>query len=133
VSSIDAGSGILFRAEQDAEYYFEEGCHILELCNDPADPQLSIARARIPAGGHTRRHRLEGITERYLILEGSGTIQIGALEESVVPGDVVLIPAGETQAIRNTGTGELIFLALCTPRFRRSSYAEVAATEQGAR
>ena len=27
------------------EYYFDEGCFILELSNSPADPKMSIARA----------------------------------------------------------------------------------------
>jgi hypothetical protein len=32
------------------EYFFAEGCHILELSNTPEDPDVSIARARVAPG-----------------------------------------------------------------------------------
>jgi len=38
--------------------------------------------------------------------------------------DVVLIPPGTRQRITNMGDGDLVFLALCTPRFRVEAYHE---------
>lgn len=114
----------LFRASEDDEYYFQEGCYILEHLNDPADPDLSIARARVPPGVTTRLHHLTGTTERYLILAGHGEARIGGAARAVGPGDVLLIAAGVTQQIRNSGAEDLIFLALCTPRFRPANYHE---------
>ena len=35
------------------EYFFDEGCHILEICNDAQHQELSIARARVTAGTET--------------------------------------------------------------------------------
>lgn len=119
-------SSQLFRPDPAAEYYFEEGCYILEYLNDPADPDASIARARVPPGTATRAHCLTGTSERYVILSGSGEVTVGAAGAVAVrAGDVVLIPPGETQRIDNTGAQDLVFLAICTPRFRRDNYREV--------
>lgn len=107
------------------EYAFvAEGCYILESWNDPDDPQVSIARARVAAGTGTRWHALSGITERYLILSGRGRVEIGEKSPEVVgPGDVVVIPPGVRQRITNVGTDDLVFYAVCTPRFRAEFYA----------
>jgi len=116
-------------AERDAaraapvEYWFEEGCWINEWWNTSDDPAISVARARVPAGGMTRWHRLTGITERYVILRGRGRVEVGdAPPREVGEGDVVLIPAGARQRIANCGEGDLVFLAICTPRFRFGAY-----------
>jgi mannose-6-phosphate isomerase-like protein (cupin superfamily) len=105
------------------EYFFDEGCHITEWWNSPDDEQASIARARVEPGVTTKRHRLKGVTERYVILEGNGRVEVGNLApETVGPGDVVVIPPGVSQRITNTGSSDLVFLAICTPRFTPASY-----------
>jgi mannose-6-phosphate isomerase-like protein (cupin superfamily) len=110
---------------EDDEYYFEEGCYILEYHNDPADPDVSIARARVPTGGSTRNHWLIDTTERYLVLEGHGDVVVGrAAPRPVGPGEVIVIPSGTPQHIRNTGSGDLVFLAICTPRFETENYRD---------
>ena len=110
-----------------AEFYTEERCHITELSNLPEDPDCSIARARVAAGATTRWHRLAGIAERYVLLEGRGRAEIGDLPpREVGPGAVVLIPPGCRQRIANVGTADLVFLAVCTPRFQPACYAEAA-------
>jgi mannose-6-phosphate isomerase-like protein (cupin superfamily) len=82
-----------------------------------------VARARVASGVTTRWHRLREVTERYLILEGRGQVEVGdALPEEVGPGAVVLIPPGVRQRIANIGDADLIFLAVCTPRFTREVY-----------
>jgi len=111
------------------EYFFEEGCHILELWNSPHDPGLSIARARVEPGQKTRWHQLNDLVERYVILEGEGRVEIGHLSpEDVTHGDLVIIPPGCPQRIQNIGKTDLVFLAICTPRFSREKYANVQGT-----
>mgnify|MGYP003514616191 CR=1 FL=1 len=84
------------------EYWFPEGCYIDELLNDPNDPVVSIARARVPVGGITRWHRLRGTAERYLIESGRGRVELGVLDSREVgPGDVVVIPPDCRQRIAN--------------------------------
>jgi mannose-6-phosphate isomerase-like protein (cupin superfamily) len=112
-----------FRPEQ--EYFFVEGCHIIELSNTAADPAVSIARARVEPGRTTRWHRLAGTVERYVIVSGSGRVDIGDESRAVGAGDVVIIPALCPQRIANTGADDLIFLAICTPRFHSDNYQDI--------
>src|SRR5918999_1388607 len=103
-----------------------ERCFILELSNTPDDPAVSIARARLTPGVTTRWHRVKGTAERYVILEGRGRVEVGDLPpQQVAPGDVVLIPPSCRQRIANIGDGDLVFLAICTPRFRSDAYEDL--------
>lgn len=114
-------------ADPASEAYIAEGCHVLELSNLPDDPDCSIARARVAPGTTTRWHRLAGVAERYVILAGRGRVEIGdEPPRDVGPGAVVLIPPGCRQRIANAGADELVFLAVCTPRFRPACYADAA-------
>ncbi len=108
------------------EFYTSEGCFITEVSNTPDDPDTSIARARLEAGKTTRWHRLAGTAERYVILEGRGRVEVGGLPAAeITVGDVVLIPPMCRQRITNTGPGDLIFLAICTPRFSDDVYEDI--------
>jgi len=108
------------------EFHTVEGCYITELSNSGDDPEVSIARARVESGVTTRWHRLRGTAERYCILSGSGRVEIGELApRDVTGGDVVLIPPLCRQRITNTGTEDLVFLAICTPRFTDGVYEEL--------
>jgi mannose-6-phosphate isomerase-like protein (cupin superfamily) len=109
------------------EYWFDEGCHIVEVSNHSDDPGVSIARARVPCGGITRWHRLHDIAERYLVVSGRGRVEVGELgAREIGPGDVVLIPAGVRQRVACVGEADLVFFAVCTPRFRVEAYEEMA-------
>ncbi|MGV8057651.1 MAG: cupin domain-containing protein [Smithellaceae bacterium] len=109
-----------------AEFYTPEGCYITELSNTPDDPGLSIAQARVAPGVTTQWHRLRGITERYYIIQGKGLMEAGELPpREVNAGDVVLIPPLCRQRITNSGLNDLIFLAICTPRFCTKAYENI--------
>lgn len=113
-------------SDKPSEYYFREGCFITELSNSPEDPELSVAHVRVEPGETTRWHKLLGITERYLILSGRGSVEVGNSDaRKVTERDMVLIPAEVRQRITNTGEEDLIFLALCTPRFQEKYYIEL--------
>jgi mannose-6-phosphate isomerase-like protein (cupin superfamily) len=101
----------------------EERCFIVETWNHPSDPAVSLARARVPPGVTTARHVL-AVDERYLIERGRGRVEIGGVESDVFPGDVVLIPRGTTQRVRNLGDEDLVFLCVCTPRFEPAHYED---------
>ncbi|MDJ0572670.1 MAG: cupin domain-containing protein [Pleurocapsa sp. MO_192.B19] len=88
------------------------------MSNIPDDPDASIARARVEPGVTTRWHRLKGTVERYYIVNGRGRMEVGELPPlEVNAGDIVLIPPMCRQRITNIGSEDLIFLAICTPRF----------------
>jgi mannose-6-phosphate isomerase-like protein (cupin superfamily) len=112
--------------QSSTETFFDEGCHITEWWNSPDDEQASIARARVEPGVTTKLHRLKGVTERYVILDGRGRVEVGKrAPEAVGPGDVVVIPPGTPQRITNTGSSDLVFLAICTPRFTPAVYEDL--------
>ena len=109
-----------------AEFYTDERCYITELHNSDVDEGCSIARARVEPGITTRLHKVKGTIERYVILEGAGEVRVGgAGPVAVQPLDVVNIPADVEQSIRNTGKCDLVFLCICTPRFRQQNYVDL--------
>ncbi len=109
-----------------AEFETDERCHIIELANDPDDEAISIARARVEPGVSTAWHKLQGVSERYLIISGEGRAEIGEMGAvDMKPGDVLRIPANRPQRITNTGTKDLIFYCICTPRFTASCYIDM--------
>ena len=114
------------RIVPDAEFYTPERCYINELSNIDTDPDASIARARVPPGVTTRWHRVRGTTERYVLLSGSGRVEVGSLPaQDLSACDVVLIPPDCPQRITNLGAEDLIFLAICTPRFQPDAYEDI--------
>jgi mannose-6-phosphate isomerase-like protein (cupin superfamily) len=112
--------------QPDTEFYTDEKCYVIELANSPDSPDASIARARVAPGVTTRWHRLIATAERYVMLEGRGRAEIGELPpQDVSPGDVILIPPSCRQRITNLGEEDLVFLAICTPRFRPEDYEDI--------
>jgi|SRR5215469_8892239 len=117
---------VIRHVRESDEFMTPEGCSILESWNSEADSAVSIARARVKAGVTTKLHRVHGLTERYLIISGSGIATIGnAKSERVGPGDVVVIPPGVTQKIENDGYVDLVFYCVCSPRFTQDAYIQL--------
>lgn len=115
----------------EGEYFIKEQCHVNELSNSTNDEGVSIALVRVRPGIRTNWHKLSGIAERYVILEGSGLVEVGSIKQSVSSNDVVIIPPDCRQRIFNSGTGDLIFLAVCSPRFKHSAYVDLSEQEKG--
>lgn len=111
------------RPDEGKEYATAERVRILESWNTGQDPAVSIARARLAAGESSEVHWLEGVDERFVILSGSATLEAGdVVGRTVVPGDVVFVPAGARQRFHNKGFEDLVFLCICTPRFTDACY-----------
>lgn len=108
------------------EYYFEERCYIRELLNSEQTPGLSIAQARVLPGITTVLHALAG-TEVYYILSGEGVAEIGEERSTVTAGMLVYISPGKAQRIHNSGKEDLVFLAICSPRFLPEDYQSLGA------
>ena len=114
------------------EFYTDERCYITELHNSNADEACSIARARVEPGVTTHLHRLQDTIERYVILEGVAVVSVGDSGPAEVrPMDVVNIAAGTAQSITNTGDCDLVFLCICTPRFRVQHYIDLSSDRPG--
>ena len=57
-------------------------------------------------------HKHEGESETYFIVRGSGEYDDNGVLRSVSAGDVTFTGDGESHGIRNTGSGDLVFVAL---------------------
>lgn len=120
----------IVRRDEPTEFYLSERCHVVEHWNSPDDAQASIARIRVAPGTTTQLHRLRGTAERYLIQAGRGRIEVEGLAPAEVgPGDAIFIPAGAAQRIANLGDDDLMFLAICTPRFAPECYQDLESPE----
>jgi mannose-6-phosphate isomerase-like protein (cupin superfamily) len=108
------------------EFYTSEKCYITELSNMPDDPDVSIARARVEPGVTTCWHCLKGTYERYFIISGRGLVEIGEQPpQELSAGDIVHIPPMCRQRITNIGAEDLVFLAICSPRFLQDVYEDI--------
>lgn len=79
--------------------------------------RYSLAHATLPPQAASRPHRLM-TSEVYYLLSGEGVMYIGEENEPVRGGDVVYIPPGATQWIKNTGKADLTFLCIVDPAWR---------------
>lgn len=105
-----------------SEFWTEERCFITELHNSDASPEASLAVTRVEPGVTTQLHRLDGVTERYIVRKGEGILEVAGISRPLGLGDQFVIPPGTPQRIANTGAGDLEFYCLCTPRFVPASY-----------
>lgn len=78
----------------------------------------SIAHAIVPLGESTLPHVLDRSVEIYYILEGYGEMHIANEHAPVRAGQIVYIPPGARQFIRNCGTGDLVFLCIVSPKWQ---------------
>ncbi|MGB7340036.1 MAG: cupin domain-containing protein [Phototrophicaceae bacterium] len=116
----------IYKFDPSSEFFIPEGCFIIEQSSSDNDPDLSIAHARVEAGVTTRWHRLHDTIERYVIISGTGRMEVGDLPpQEVRAGDAVIIPAMVRQRITNIGDEDLTFLALCSPRFLQENYEDI--------
>lgn len=114
------------RPDPKQEFWTPERCFILEAWNEECDRTVSVARARVEPGITTQLHALDGIDERYLIVEGMGLVEVaGEKATPVEAGDVVFIPAGASQRITNPGSADLVFYCICTPPFVPAAYIDL--------
>lgn len=117
-----------FVAKSDqVEFWTEERCYITELHNCDQSPEASLALARVEPGVTTQLHRLDGVSERYILRKGEGTLEVDGIRQELKAGDQAVIPAGAAQRIENTGNGDLEFYCLCVPRFQPACYVNLEA------
>ena len=118
----------IVKASSLSELQTYERCFISE--NFSSDV-VSIARARVEPCVATVAHHLNGVDEIYLIASGKGVVNVDGLRPvEVVEGDVIVIPAGASQRITNTGKTDLVFYCICTPKFTTDCYCDEEAQEK---
>ena len=60
-------------------------------------------------------HAHAGQDKLYVILEGSGIVQVGNETETLTAGDAAYAPSGVVHSIRNPGPGRLVVMAVLGP------------------
>ncbi len=66
-------------------------------------------------GQEQKPHAHSGADKIYFVLEGEGTIRIGAKERRVAKHDICLAAAGLEHGVKNTSAGRLILLVFMAP------------------
>ena len=102
------------------EFTAGDNCLLRETLHpDKQDLSLrySLARAVVPPGKTTARHRLSS-SEVYYIIQGQGRMSINEEISDVGPNDTVYIPPLAVQSISNTGQGDLVFICIVDPAWQ---------------
>ena len=62
------------------------------------------------------------ICERCVILSGPGLVEIGTEKPcDITTDDEVIVPANALERIKNSGENDLLFIAICSPRFQKKT------------
>ena len=77
----------------------------------------SLAEAWLEPGQATERHYHAATEELYVLLEGTGEMEVDGDRAEVGPGDAVLIPPGAWHQIRASAAAPLRFLCCCAPPY----------------
>lgn len=77
--------------------------------------RCSLAEEVLPVGARVGRHHHLETEEIYYILQGRGTMTVGAETREVAAGDAVLIPRRHTHTLVNTGDAPMTLLLVCGP------------------
>jgi cytosine deaminase len=115
---------MIIRDIRDAEYFrARDLCLLCELLHPKNFVELirircSLAHAVVRPREATLPHRLRESGEVYYILSGSGVMHIGDETAPVHEGQAIYIPLGSVQFIENSGTKDLVFLAIVDPAWR---------------
>ena len=83
---------------------------------DAGAANQSLAEAELAPGQATERHYHARSEELYVVLAGSGEMELDGQRRHVAPGDAVLIPPGARHQIRADGD-PLRFLCCCAPPY----------------
>jgi mannose-6-phosphate isomerase-like protein (cupin superfamily) len=100
----------------------KDGSEIRELLahRNSAIRNLSLAEARLPAGGATQEHYHPLTEEIYYITHGTGKIRIEGETREVRAGDAIAIPPGRKHKLWNTGNVTLRLLCCCAPAYEHT-------------
>ena len=66
-------------------------------------------------GQEQKIHKHSGADKVYVVLEGSGTFQIGAEERQLGPNTAVLAASGIEHGVKNTSSARLVLLVFMAP------------------
>jgi len=77
--------------------------------------RLAITWVEGHPGSEQPRHAHSDSEQVYVIVKGGGLMMVGDEELEVTEGMLVFIPPGIPHAIRNTGTGQIVYVSAAAP------------------
>lgn len=80
--------------------------------------RYSLAHATLKLGETSTPHKLK-TSEVYYILEGEGMMFIDDKSSNIKPGQAIYIPPNSKQYIKNIGKGDLKFLCIVDPAWKK--------------
>ena len=84
---------------------------------DSGTANQSLAEASLEPGQATERHYHARSEELYVLLDGTGVMEIDGESSDVGPGAAILIPPGARHQIRASEHEPLRFLCCCAPPY----------------
>jgi mannose-6-phosphate isomerase-like protein (cupin superfamily) len=79
--------------------------------------EQSLAEATLEPDQATERHYHRSTEEIYVVLKGSGRMEVDGDTRMVRRGDAILIPPGAWHTLENNGSSELRILCCCSPPY----------------
>ena len=76
------------------------------------DKTRMFAEITLAPGCSIGYHEHRGESETYYILSGTGTYNDNGTVRAVAPGEVTFTPSGSGHGLENSGTSDLVFIAL---------------------
>ena len=92
----------------------KDGSEIREYLHTEAQ---SLAEATLHPGQSTQRHYHARSEEIYLVVVGTGRMELDGEEQDVAVGDAILIPPGAWHELTATGDTPLRILCCCAPPY----------------
>ena len=88
---------------------------VLHPKNEDIHLPYSLAYATLAPGRSSEPHILKTRSEVYVFVRGNGWVFINEESNSVQPGDVIHIPSGSNQYVKNDGEEALEFWCIVAP------------------
>lgn len=83
---------------------------------DANEDQIAVTMVDIEPGKRQRLHNHPEV-QVYVIIAGTGQMQVGEETQTVQKGDCVYIPTNQMHGIENTGDSTLSYVSAATPAF----------------
>jgi mannose-6-phosphate isomerase-like protein (cupin superfamily) len=107
--------------------------HILMDAGELGSRNLVMTWVEVPPGAKQRLHSHEDSEQAYVVVRGSGKMEVAGDVEEVGEGDLVLIPPATDHGIENHGDVDLVYVSATSPPVSMQElYQEQLAAEVGA-
>jgi mannose-6-phosphate isomerase-like protein (cupin superfamily) len=89
--------------------------HILMDAGELGSRNLVMTWVEVPPGANQSLHSHEDSEQAYVIVRGSGEMEVAGDREQVSAGDLVFIPPATDHGIKNDGSEDLVYVSATSP------------------